>query len=254
MQYADFYNEMVLPFETRLLSLPLGSLFNGVLYDLNGAPIVSLQLPNWKNSRRQLSSADIARLFMAPDESVVSILYQREQSDGTPAGVNVVSTNNFLQAGESIVVVAYSSHYGSVLRFDALYLRQLMLAEQAPERFCTIAFALQACTAFRLGFSEIRLFAGGQGFAGKALNAEDLIGYQVWPKLGFDSPLQSVDLNRHPQFKACRSVLDVVELDSAWWASNGRALEMQFDLAARSRSWQVLLDYVSGVLPWEQMP
>lgn len=63
-----------------------------------------------------------------------------------------------------------------------------------------------------------------------------MVGYQVWPKFGFDAPLIAADLNREVRFARCGSVLDVVELDAEWWAANGRGIEMRFDLAPESRS------------------
>jgi hypothetical protein len=215
----DFYNRVIFPLENKLLALPLGALFSGILYDEEGEPIVALRLPDLGIGGLYLNAAEIGRLFFAPDESTVTILTLREQDDGTPAGVNVISSNGFVQEGEEVAVVAYSDINGAGLRLDALYLSRVMLAVDAPERFCTVAFGLQACTAFRLGFAEITLFAGGRGLGEVELDADDLIGYQVWPKFGFDAPLQAADLNRDARFSNCLSVQDVVERDPLWWTA-----------------------------------
>lgn len=37
---------------------------------------------------------------MAPDEAVVSILTLLEEDDGAPAGINILSSNGFVQEGE----------------------------------------------------------------------------------------------------------------------------------------------------------
>ena len=234
------------------MALPLGDLFTGALYDEDEVPVALLDLRDLGDAGLVLSPAEVGRLFMAPDESVVSILKLREKSDGTPAGVNVLSTNDFVQEGERVAVVAYANAAGAGVRIDALNLCRVMLKEDAPERFCTVAFGLQACTAFRLGFAEITVFAGGRGYGAAGLDADDLVGYQVWPKFGFDSPLQAVDLNREPRFVNCQCVQDVVQLDAEWWAANGRGVEMRFDLSPDSRSWRVLLNYLYTVFPEER--
>jgi hypothetical protein len=249
-----FYDQVVSPLEAKLLKLPLGALFSGILYDQNGDPVLAIRLPDLGHGGLQLGAADLGRLFMAPDGSIVSVLYRREQDDGTPAGLNVVSSNSFIELGEKIMVVAYAGQNGSALRLKGLFLHRVMWAIDAPERLGTIAFALQACTAFRFGFAEITLFAGGRGYAGVTLSKDDLIGYQVWPKFGFDAPLLPADLNHDVRFSKCRSVQDVVALDSTWWANNGRGIGMKFDLWPESRSWKILLNYIYGVYPSEDLP
>ncbi|MCA8451905.1 hypothetical protein [Burkholderia vietnamiensis] len=70
-----------------------------------------------------------------------------------------------------------------------------------------------------------------------------LIGYRYWPKLGFDGQLEDEE-RAVPVFAACRTVQDLLEIDEAWWAANGSQRLMEFDLAADSRSWTKLLDYL----------
>jgi len=250
---ADFYDREVLPLEKTLLAHPLGGLFTGALYDTDEQPVAGLVLPDMGVDGLKLDSTEMGRLFMAPDESVVSILKLAAQEDGTPAGINVISTNPFVQEDEEVAVVAYQDIDRAGVRLDAINLKRVMLVADAPERFCTIAFGLMACTAFRLGFAEITLFAAGRGYGQAALDDDDLVGYQVWPKFGFDAPLEPADLNRDARFARCTSVLDVVAVDAEWWAGNGRGLEMRFDLAAGSRSWRVLLNYLKSVFA-EELP
>ena len=247
-----FYHRVISPLEAKLLALPLGSLFTGVLYDENEVRVTLLDLRDMGHGGIILRPSEIGRLFMAPDESMVSVLTLREQDDGTPAGVNVLSVNDFVQEGEKVAVVAYTDANGAGVRIDALNLSRVMLKDDAPERFCTVAFGLQACTALRLGFAEVTVFAGGRGYGALALDKDDLVGYQVWPKFGFDAPLQAVDLNREPRFVDCQCVQDIVELDAEWWAANGHGIEMRFDLSPDSRSWRVLLNYLYKVFPEER--
>ena len=75
-----------------------------------------------------------------------------------------------------------------------------------------------------------------------------MVGYQVWPKFGFDAPLIPADLNAVPELDECKSVLDVIEVDALWWEAHGRGREMAFNLTPRSRSWEILLDYLYNLL------
>lgn len=242
----DYYHHNVLLLETALLGLALGGLFTGLLLDEEDEPIPGLFLPDMGERGLRLTAAEMGRLFMAPDFSTVSFLSLAERDDGTPAGVHVFSVNEFVQAGERVDVVAYKDVHGDGVRIDALNLSKVMLKADAPERLCTVAFGLLACTAYRLGFTEVTLFGGGRGYGNRPLGEEDLVGYQVWPKFGFDATLAAADLNRNPALASCNSVLDVIAIAPEWWEANGHGMEMRFDLDADSRSWHVLLNYLEA--------
>ena len=128
-----------------------------------------------------------------------------------------------------------------------------MLDADAPARLCTIAFGLMVCTAFRRGFKQVTLFAGGNGPPPDDIEDGDLIGYMVWPKFGFDAQLLPADLNGEPRLRHCHSVLDVIRVDSNWWEQKGRGREMAFDLTSHSRSWDVLLNYLYTAIA-EELP
>lgn len=247
----QFHLQVVQPLEEKLLALPLGRLFTGELYDLDDIPIDRMDVPELGEHGLTLPAADVGRLFMAPDDSNITALQLAARDDGTPAGFTVRSQNDFNQEDQPIDIVAYRDLLGDGVRIDALYLSRIMLRADAPERLCTVAFGLQACTAYRHGFAEVTLFAAGKGFGGVALDEDDLVGYQVWPKFGFDAPLLPADLQRDARFAACHSVLDVIAIDQPWWERWGRPMEMRFDLSPNSRSWQVLVDYLSTVFPEE---
>ena len=241
----EYLRNTVLPIENALLDLSLGKLFSGQLFDEEDEPISGLFLPDMGQHGTTLAAEEVGRLFMAPDFSIVSFRRLAERNDGTPAGLHVFSTNKFVQPDEQLDVVAYKDAHGSGVRIDALNLSRVMLDNDAPERLCTVAFSLLACTAYRKGFHEVTVFAAGQGYGDSPLEKDDLVGYQVWPKLGFDAALVPADLNRNPQLAKCCSVQDVLAIDAKWWEANGRGMEMRFDLSANSRSWRVLLDYLS---------
>lgn len=244
-----FLFENVERLEEFLLGLPIGSLFTGEIYKLSDERLPGLSLEGFSDEPMWLDAVSVGRLFMAPDGSTVAALNVAEGDDGTPAGVRMMSDNAFVQDDEPVTIVAYQDEDGPRVRIDSLHLARVMLSEDAPLRFCTIAFGLMACTAYRHGFSRISLYAGGDGPPPAVLEDGDLIGYFVWPKFGFDAHLLPVDLNRAPvHIRGCTSVLGVVEADAAWWEANGRGREMYFDLAAGSTSWSVLLNYLYTVL------
>lgn len=242
-QEIAFLKQNVEPTEAQLLALPLGGLFTGQLYTSATRPLLGLELENFADGTMSLSPAEVGRLFMAPDESIVSVFLLGEQDDGTPAGVNVKSDNDFVEEGSLVEVVAYQDATGPGVRLDSLHLARVMLDQDAPARLCTVAFGLMACTAYRRGFKQITLFAGGNGPPANDPDG-DMVGYLVWPKFGFDAPLVAADLNAAPHLGHCRSVLDLVRIDSAWWEQHGRGKEMAFDLSPGSQSWNVLLNYL----------
>jgi hypothetical protein len=120
-----------------------------------------------------------------------------------------------------------------------------MLAGDTPERLATVAFGLMAISAYRLGFNHISLFAAGNG----PIDPDDpdgFVGFAVWPKFGFDAPLDPAELNMAPSeaVRACRTVQEVIAVAPEWWDVHGRGREMHFDLSADSRSWTILLNYL----------
>lgn len=74
------------------------------------------------------------------------------------------------------------------------------------------------------------------------------VGYKVWPKLGYDSPLPVHVRARLPeQFAKAWTILDLYAMPGGpeWWAENGTTLpEARFSLANRSRSMKVLEMYL----------
>ncbi|WP_194713291.1 hypothetical protein [Noviherbaspirillum soli] len=243
---TDFFEASIFPFETFLLEHELGELFTkGTLYDRGGNPVGGLELPQFGANGLSLTPVDVGRLFMAPDLSKVSINVLAEHDDGAPMGVNVSSDNPFVQPGRPVTVIAYQTDVGAGVRLDNLYLKEMILKPKpdSPDRFGTVAFGLMAATAFRHGFHEISLFAAGRGPIAPD-DPDEMVGYFVWPKFGFDAELLPIDLQNNPLLQYCRSVQDVLLIDPAWWERFGSGREMVFDLRANSTSWNILLNYV----------
>lgn len=235
--------------EALLLAHPVAqTFFQGVLYDGEGKPLTELIIDNGSNSGLVLDGRTIGRLFMIPDGSLVSAFRVREQQ-GTPAGIDIRYSNVFLSEGEQNSVIVYRSEAGPALWVDALFVRNIMLAADAPRRLMTVAFGFMAIAAYRLGFELITLYGAGRGPLSLA-GADGLVGYAVWPRFGFDAEVFPVELDRFPKpaLRHATSIQDVRKAAPGWWEDHGSGRTMAFDLAPNSRSWSILLNYLYTAL------
>jgi hypothetical protein len=226
--------------------------FQGELYDRDGNRLTGITIGRQTGGILALDEATSGRLFMIPDGSVVWALTVREKLNA-PAGLDVQSTNPFLAEGEQNSVIAFVDEAGPAMWVEALHIHRMVLTEDAPERFGTVAFGLMAVTAYRLGFAYIHLFAAGHGPL-EQVDRDTFVGYDVWPKFGFDALVEPAELNKDPEsdVKGCQTVQDVLAHNPDWWHRNGTARTMQFDLTADSRSWVILLNYLYEALVEDQ--
>ena len=222
--------------------------FQGELYQRDGTRLGGITIEQPDGTTLELDEITTGRLFMVPDGSIVWARTVREHG-GAPSGLEVISNNPFMAEDENSAVIAYRDEMGTSLRIDALYIRRLMLASDAPERLATVSFGLMAISAYRLGFDQITLFAAGNGPI-DPIDSDGFVGFAVWPKFGFDATLDPAEMNSAPKvLHACGTVQDVIAAAPDWWAQHGRGREMRFDLSAGSRSWWILLDYLYEVFP-----
>ncbi len=250
-----FDRDNLIPAETLLTEQEIArEYFQGELYQRDGISRlggITIEQPN--GATLDLDEAETGRLFMIPDGSIVWALAVREHGEA-PAGLDVMSNNPFMAEDENTSVIAFRDEEGTSLRVDALYIRRLMLAGDAPERLATISFGLMAISAYRLGFDHITLFAAGNG----PIDLDDpdgFVGFAVWPKFGFDAPLEPAELNAESSeaLRACRTVQEVIAADPDWWNLHGRGRDMRFDLTSGSHSWTILLNYLYQVLPLSEI-
>jgi hypothetical protein len=99
-------------------------------------------------------------------------------------------------------------------------------------------FSRQLAYARRLGVRTIETRAGRCG---------DENGYYTWPRLGFDGPLPPEIVDALPGgMKGCRYVLDLIACQRGrlWWLEHGVTIDVAFDLAHQSLSWQSFARYV----------
>lgn len=190
-----------------------------------------------------ISGLEFAHLFGIFNSSRVHAQAQHQYSmDDAPPGLYFSIVHPFLTQAphkNRFGVISFDTEEPQLLILD-LFLDLIKLSEKlAPPRLGSISFALTAITAFRLNFRKISLVAaGGRNFDPK------MIGYWVWPKLGFDALVEPHELASASHLAACTTVLQVVATDEQWWKDNGSQRLMTFDLAPGSASWVKLLSYV----------
>ncbi|MDQ1812675.1 hypothetical protein RBA41_05090 [Massilia sp. CCM 9210] len=231
--------------EAILLDHPIArDYFQGELYDTLGHRLNTIALDLQDGGTSELNEKQSARLFMMPDGSIARSLHLNEHGNA-PSGINIQSTNSLVMEGEQNSVIAFRSETTPGVWSKALHIDQMMLRSEAPSRFGTVAFGLMVVTAYRLGFSHIQLFAAGRG----PLQPDDpdaLVGYWVWPKLGFDAAVNAAEISRHPSaaMHGLRTVQEVTARTPEWWKACGSARPMLFDLRSNSPSWSILLNYL----------
>lgn len=159
--------------------------------------------------------------------------------DDAPAGLYFTVINNrLIQAPYKNRIGLYTEQSRPpraaryALHIDYYYLN----ASLAPRYLGRIAFALCVITAYLWGLSKISLIAaGGIGYPDR------YIGYQIWPRLGFDARLLPEETSGEARLSECATVQEVLAADEAWWIRKGTQRLMVFDLAPHSASWEKLV-------------
>lgn len=209
----------------------------------NGNPISATA--NVDLGRLKMDLVDFCFLFSVFNESdFFEVQVKNPTADFAPAGTYIaVRNNSLIEVGHVNRTGIYSSGQKQSLHLDSLHIDHFVLKDAGrPKQMATVAFALSAITAFRSGFSGITLLAAGGPSYDPFWN-----GYKVWPKLGFDAPLNHEEM-KVQSFMKCRTVQDLREIDAGWWDGNGDGRLMTFDLAPSSRSWKILLGYLRSRL------
>lgn len=199
------------------------------------------------------SILEFAHLFSIFDGSRVHQQVERAFSpDEAPPGLYFTTINpHLIQHPSKNRLGLYADPDGGTdLFIDGLHVDQYFLNERnTPPMLGTVAFALCAITAHLAGLSHVSLVAaGGRGFGARH------IGYKVWPKLGFDAPLEPDEAAEAPHLARCTTVQDVLATDATWWDHYGSQRLMTFDLTAGSISWQKLLLYAGRKLSDGRLP
>ena len=121
-----------------------------------------------------------------------------------------------------------------------------------PARGQGIALDALARTASNPRIKEISMLA--ERFDADPKTGMDMIGYRVWPKYGFDAPIESVqEVTRRAggvpkEFRDCKTLQDILARPGGreWWSVNGAGIFMYFDNRPGSRSRQILDDVLAA--------
>lgn len=242
---SSFYLTNLATLHQQLLASPIvRAYFNGIAIRFDGTEL----LPQDKFDLQFgiFSTVEFAHLFSVFDGSRVHQQFAHETKQDAPPGMYfTVINNHVLQSPYKNRFGIYTDRRGeSDLFIDALHIDYYFLDEhKTPHTLGTIAFSLCAIMAHLARLSHVSLVAaGGLGFD------ERYIGYKVWPRLGFDAPIEPYEVADFPHLAHCGRVQEVLSIDTAWWEKRGSQRLMTFDLSPHSISWQKLLPYVSKKL------
>lgn len=196
---------------------------------------------------KEVSLIDFCHLFSIFNSSRVHYQQQHYNSKDSFAGHYYTVVNRKLiqgsVAGKNRFCLYLSSESDARLHISTLHIDRFFLAENAAPGLGSVSFALSAIAAYKLGFTSITLIAAG----GKQFNKRH-IGYKVWPRFGFDAPVDATDVLEDLRFSSYTCVQEVIANDEALWEEHGSQRMMQFDLSAGSASWRKLLPYVAQKL------
>lgn len=125
-----------------------------------------------------------------------------------------------------------------VVRNDGLIIN----TEAQNKGLGTRLFVNQVESASAAGFKKMTTEAS------RSESREPLVGYNVWPKMGYDGKIpREVSGILPPELARARKVSDLMKTEAgrAWWKEHGQSTEMEFDLRPDSRSRKVLTEYLN---------
>lgn len=252
LEPTPFYRTHLAELHQRLLESPVARAYlTGTGIRLDGAVLNAED--RYELPIGMFSILEFAHLLSIFDGSRVHQQVERTFSpDDAPPGLYFTIINSHLiQHPSKNRLGLYADPTGGTdLFIDGLHVDQYFLNERnTPPMLGTVAFALCAITAHLAGLSHVSLVAaGGRGFGARH------IGYKVWPKLGFNAPLESDEAAEVPHLAHCTTVQEVLATDATWWDDHGSQRLMTFDLTAGSTSWQKLLPYAGRKLSDARLP
>lgn len=196
---------------------------------------------------KSVSLIEFCHLFSIFNSSRVHYQEQHDNSKDSFAGHYYTIVNRKLiqgsVAGKNRFCIYLSPESDARLHIISLHIDRFFLAEDAAPGLGSVSFALSAIAAYKLGFTSITLIAAG----GKQFNKRH-VGYKVWPRFGFDAPVDEDDVRVDPRFSRYTCVQEVLANDEALWNEHGSQRMMQFDLSPGSASWGKLLPYMNQKL------
>ncbi len=193
---SDFYQTQLASLHQRLQNSPIvRSYLTGTGIRFDGTDLVpedQFELPFGN-----FSTVEFAHLFSIFDGSRVHQQAAKVAVQDAPPGLYfTVINNHVIQSPYKNRLGIYADQSGEADIFiDGLHVDHYYLnGHKAPPTLGSIAFALCAITAHLTGLSKVSLVAaGGRGFDSQ------YVGYKVWPKLGFDAPLEPGEFAHVPE-------------------------------------------------------
>jgi hypothetical protein len=178
---------------------------------------------------RVLRPREYAGLAGAPDDAKVDV--------GASAGRLYLELRQATAAAYRGYYYVYGRKGAVVLLNDGFGIQRRAMQRQG---LGLQMFYRQARNAAAHGVARIDALAGRRN---------DENGYYTWPRYGFDGRLPRAMRRCLPAgLTHARTLLDVMACAEGreWWRAQGATVRVRFDLAAGSRSWRTLAEYVRG--------
>jgi hypothetical protein len=237
----------------RLERHALGPSFTGHSIKLDGRIVEDDAIEIRETS---VTARMFAHLFLLANGSDCRLEVEPEMTaDGAPPGQYISSVHEWVDTPNhhrNRVGIYKVDAQGEVAAYEGVFIDHVFYKEvDAPAQLGTVSFSFLALAAYDVGFAEIALLAGGgAGSNAQLWGIRNMVGYKVWPKFGFDAPLEAGETAHIEALAYCTTVSEVRRIDLTWWegvGGNGRV--MKFDLAPESASWQTLLEYALSKTP-----
>jgi hypothetical protein len=150
--------------------------------------------------------------------------------------------------------LSYSRH----LYKDKIFNSSLEISEDAPKGLGTGVFVSQVLQARKLGLRHIECHAYRYSMDRSGYRDPSMIGYKIWPKLGYDGEIPEDCLDLLPE--EIKDMFDLLGYEEPymvshlyslpdnegikWWEEYGESFEAEFDLSEDSYSIRTLQAYL----------
>lgn len=201
---------------------------------------------NYVKIGSEILAGTFARLFLLANGAQCSVEIESQQTvDKAPPGLYVKSQHDWIESYNRVGI--YKVETGDD-ELTGVFIDNVFFVKDAPAQLGTLSFAYLALAAYEMGYHEITLLAGGgAGTNAAGWDPPGMVGYKVWPKFGFDAPLEEGETSQVASLSNCKTVREVRQQDLDWWENvGGDGRVMRFDLTPASDAWQTLLNYICG--------
>ena len=183
--------------------------------------------------------ADNATLTMQVKDGAHPVVQYNAMGPVDESGISSYQAQHTLQT---------DSQGGKWLRNDNI----IISPKHQKQGLATQMMARQIVAAQQGGLQGMSLYAGG-----RPGDPSGMAGYQVWPKMGYDAVLPEHLKRKLPtELQFANTIQDLHGKRSGreWWAANGEALEMRFDITEGSISRRAFDKYMRRRVAAERLP